>query len=233
MEAWDTLVKVQPAPPVAIIIATGVVALALVVVRVLWRPTRNIITIAHEGGHALIAMLTGRRLHGIRLHSDTSGVTMTSGSRGGPSAVFTLLAGYLAPALIGLGAAFLISKGLIVLLLWAILALLVAMALFIRNFYGWLAMILTAFGVFALVWWAPENIQTAIAYGGSWFLLLGSVRPVGETWKLRYRTTERTTDPDQLAQITRIPAPVWLVVFFLGTIGSLAYGAGLLISFTW
>ena len=38
-----------------------------------WRVSRNAITIAHEGGHGLIALLTGRRLDGIRLHSDTSG----------------------------------------------------------------------------------------------------------------------------------------------------------------
>ncbi|GLZ81094.1 membrane protein [Actinorhabdospora filicis] len=232
-DVLDKLVATQPTPPLYIVIVTAVLALGVVIWRPLWKPARNIVTIAHEGGHALIALLTGRRLHGIRLHSDTSGLTMTYGSQRGPSAVFTLMAGYMAPALIGLGASFLISQGLIVMLLWAILALLVAMALFIRNVYGWIAMILTAFAVFALVWWAPANVQTAIAYGGAWFLLVGSVRPVAETWTHRRRPgVERTTDPDQLAGITKIPAVVWIGMFYLVTLGSLVLGAKNLIGFS-
>ena len=39
------------------------------------------VTIAHEGGHAVAALLTGRRLRGIRLHSDTSGLTLSAGTR--------------------------------------------------------------------------------------------------------------------------------------------------------
>ena len=48
-------------------------ALALVAVgwRPLWRWTRTVVTIAHEGGHAVVAVLAGRGLSGIRLHADT------------------------------------------------------------------------------------------------------------------------------------------------------------------
>ena len=46
-----------------------------------WRLSRNAITIAHEGGHGLIALLTGRRLDGIRLHSDTSASPSSAASR--------------------------------------------------------------------------------------------------------------------------------------------------------
>ena len=47
----------------------------------MWRWTRTVPTIVHEGGHALVAVLTGRRLTGIRLHADTSGrVLSTSGA---------------------------------------------------------------------------------------------------------------------------------------------------------
>jgi hypothetical protein len=52
------------------------IALAAVLIGPAWRVTRNAITIAHEGGHALIAVLTGRKLESIRLHADTSGVTV-------------------------------------------------------------------------------------------------------------------------------------------------------------
>ena len=59
-------------------LTAGLVALVAVANRRIWRISRNVVTIAHEGGHAMIALLTGRRLDGIRLHSDTSGVTVCS-----------------------------------------------------------------------------------------------------------------------------------------------------------
>ncbi len=58
------------------IIATLAAAIVAVLVPALWRFTRTVITITHEGGHALMAVVTGRRLRGIRLHSDTSGLTV-------------------------------------------------------------------------------------------------------------------------------------------------------------
>ena len=44
---------------------------------------------------------TGRKLHGIRLHSDTSGLTLSAGRPTGPGMILTLLAGYVAPPLVG------------------------------------------------------------------------------------------------------------------------------------
>ena len=51
---------------------TALAAFLAVAIHAIWRVTRNVITIAHEGGHALLAVLSGRRLSGIKLHSDTS-----------------------------------------------------------------------------------------------------------------------------------------------------------------
>src|SRR5215813_13225052 len=96
---------VAPAPPVTTVLGTGIVALLVVAWRPSWRWARNAITIAHEGGHALVAVLSGRKLQGIRLHSDTSGLTLTRGRRTGPGMVLTLAAGYSAPSLLGLGGA--------------------------------------------------------------------------------------------------------------------------------
>ena len=57
-ELWDRMTAVQPAPPDWVVAASGVVALVLVVNRWAWHLTRNTITIAHEGGHALASLLT-------------------------------------------------------------------------------------------------------------------------------------------------------------------------------
>jgi len=57
---WNDLLGAQPDPPGLLVLITAVIALAVVAFRPVWRIARNAITIAHEGGHALIALLTGR-----------------------------------------------------------------------------------------------------------------------------------------------------------------------------
>ncbi|ADD44834.1 M50 family metallopeptidase [Stackebrandtia nassauensis] len=235
VDAWEHLFSTAKTIPAWIAIATGVAAVVVVLVSGTWRLSRNVITIAHEGGHAAVAILTGRSLHGIRLHSDTSGLTYTRGSRGGPSAILTLLAGYLTPAVIGLLSAWLIWVGKIVLLLWVMIVLLVAMAIFIRNLYGVFAIVVVGFAMFAIAWWASPEFQSTLAYAGAWFLLFGSVRPVWEIWLQRSRGQQRNSDPDQLAQLTRVPATLWLLLFALFNVGALALGFRLLFpdALTW
>src|SRR5262249_12156498 len=117
----------QDAPPFLLVLLTALAALVVVVQRRLWHLFRNAVTIAHEGGHALVAVLCGRRLRSIRLHSDTSGLTVTRGRPSGPGMVLTLMAGYLFPSLIGIGAAILLAAHLVTLDLWISIALLLAM----------------------------------------------------------------------------------------------------------
>ncbi len=82
---WDRVSGSQPLPPAWVIGLTGLVALGVVVNAGSWRLTGKVITIAHEGGHALVSVLSGRRLDGIRLHSDSSGVTYSRGKRPAPA----------------------------------------------------------------------------------------------------------------------------------------------------
>ena len=76
-----------------------------------WRYSRNLVTIAHEAAHGLAALACGRRLSGIRLHSDTSGLTLSRGRPSGLGMIVTALAGYVGPGLLGLGAAYLLHLG--------------------------------------------------------------------------------------------------------------------------
>jgi hypothetical protein len=70
---WDRVSGSQPLPPAWVIGAAGLAALVVVLNTQVWRQAGKVITIAHEGGHALVSVLSGRRLDGIRLHSDSSG----------------------------------------------------------------------------------------------------------------------------------------------------------------
>ncbi|MFD5253947.1 M50 family metallopeptidase [Streptomyces bobili] len=212
-DLWDRLVGTQSDPDLWVVIATMAAALAMVVPHTLWRLSRNAITIAHEGGHGLVALLTGRQLTGIRLHSDTSGLTLSRGKPHGLGMILTAASGYTAPPLLGLGGAALLGAGRITLLLWLATALLVAMLVMIRNAYGVLTVVLTG-GAFLLVsWLTGPQVQAAFAYAVVWFLLLGGVRPAFELQAKRSRGGAGDSDADQLSRLTHVPAGLWLFLF--------------------
>jgi hypothetical protein len=228
-DLWDRLFGAQPDPPAYLVAATAAIALVAVFLRRVWRVARNAITIAHEGGHALVAVLTGRRLRGIRLHSDTSGLTLSAGRPTGPGMAFTLFAGYVAPALVGLAGAFVLGGNRITLLLWVTVALLLAMLVMIRNVYGVLALLVTGGVVLAVSVYGDARVQAVFAYTAVWFLLLGGVRPVGELQRQRRRGRLPYSDADQLAYVTHVPGLVWVGLFGIVNLGALAAGALLLL----
>lgn len=223
-----SLVTTQQPPPTWVVAATGVVALLMVADRRAWRRTRHLITTAHEGAHGLAALATGRRLGGIRLHSDSSGLAVSRGRATGPGMVLMLLAGYVGPALIGLGAAALLAADFAVTVLWLLLGLLTILLIQIRNWFGLWSVLITGAVLFAVSWFAPEQVQSGFAYVVTWFLLLGAPRPVFELRGSRRGGRVRNSDVDQLARLTRLPATVWLALFLAVTLGCLTVGGWLL-----
>ena len=205
-------------------------ALLAVAVDGLWRWSRNLVTIVHEAGHAGTAVLTGRRLTGIRLHSDTSGLTLSTGRPSGPGMVATAAAGYLAPSLVGLLGVVLLAFDQVTVMLWAATGLLLAMLVMVRNAYGALSLLLTGAIVVAVSLLAGADVQAGFAYAVTWFLLLAAVRPVGELWRERRRRGQGRTDADQLARLTRVPGGVWVGFFGLGTLAALAAGGWVLLT---
>ncbi|MGX2994637.1 M50 family metallopeptidase [Streptomyces sp. JNUCC 64] len=224
-DLWDRVTGVQPDPDTWVVVATALAALLVVGYRPLWLVARNAVTIAHEGGHGLVALLTGRRLEGIRLHSDTSGLTVSRGKPTGVGMILTAAAGYTAPPLLGLGGAALLGAGRITLSLWLATALLVALLVMVRNAYGVLTVVLTG-GAFLLVsWLAGPQVQAAFAYAVVWFLLLGGVRPAFELQARRRQGRAGDSDADQLARLTNVPAALWLFLFHAVSLCALMGGA--------
>jgi peptidase M50B-like protein len=208
-------------PPTTMVLVTGLVALVVVVFGELWRPARNIITIVHEAGHALVAVLVGRRLSGIRLHSDTSGLTLTRGKPYGAGMVSTALAGYVAPSLLGLAFAGLVGANRITAVLVVCAVLLLGVLVMVRNVYGFFSVLLTGAVLFGIAWWTSPLVQAAFAHVITWFLLFGGVRPVGELQTKRRRGRARDSDADQLARLTGAPGWLWIGMFFFVNLGSL------------
>ncbi|MGP3982697.1 M50 family metallopeptidase [Streptomyces sp. KR80] len=223
-DLWDRVTGTQPDPSLWLVTVTVAVALAAVVPRSAWLLSRNAVTIAHEGGHGLVALLSGRRLDGIRLHSDTSGLTVSRGKPTGIGMILTAAAGYTAPSFLGLGGAWLLAAGHITLLLWGAIALLGAMLVMIRNAYGVLTVVATGAAFFLVSWLTQPSVQAAFAYAVVWFLLLGGVRPVFELQRKRRHGGAPDSDADQLARLTNVPAALWLFLFHAVTLSSLIGG---------
>lgn len=224
-EVWDGLLATQPRPATWVVATTAAAAGALVLAPRSWPVVRHVVTLVHEGAHGLGALLTGRRLAGIRLHSDTSGVAVSVGRRTGPGVVLTTAAGYPGPGLIGLASAYLLTTGHAVGLLWGLLALLVLVLLQIRNWFGLWSAVATTGVLLGVTLWVPDQGQSAFAYLVTWFLLLASPRPVLELQRERRRARTRDSDADQLARLTGLPAIVWVALFLGSTIGALVLGA--------
>lgn len=205
-------------------LAGGLIALAAVASRRIWPLSRTVVTIAHEGGHALAALLAGRRLAGVRVLRSTAGVTVSAGNRTGPGIVLTTAAGYTTPPLLGLGAAALLVTGHLTSMLLLSLAALAGLAIALRNVYGVIAVAAVAAVVALVLWRASPLGEAAFGYTMAWFLLLGGARPVLELRGERRRHPSPRTDADQLARLTGVAGGVWVAFFGLVSLAALAVG---------
>lgn len=228
--AWDAISVDRLDPSSWLVLATGAAAALAVAVDGVWRWARGVVTIAHEAGHAVAALVTGRRLTGIRLHSDTSGLTLSVGKPTGPGMVVTAAAGYLSPSLVGLAGVALLAVDQVTVMLWAAAAVLVTMLVMVRNWYGALSLVVTGGVVVAVSIYGTADAQAAFAYAMTWFLLVGGVRPVAELRRQRRYQPGSPTDADILARLTRIPGSVWVALFGLVTLAALGGGGWLLLT---
>jgi hypothetical protein len=226
---WDQVPAGQTVPPGWVVGAAGLAALVIVLNTLTWRLAGKVITIAHEGGHALVSLLAGRKLEGIRLHADSSGVTHSRGRRTGPGLIATAAAGYISPPALGAGAAWLLDARHVTAMLWLTLVLLVATLFVIRNAFGLLAVLVTGGGVGAVALLASAAVQAGFAYGSAWFLLFGGLRPVLELPRRQLKGHAGLSDADHLSRLTRVPAGLWVALFHLVSLAALVIGGLLLL----
>jgi hypothetical protein len=197
--------------------------------RTTWHLLRNVVTIAHEGGHALAAVVMGRELAGIKLHSDTSGVTLSRGKPDGLGMVLTAAAGYPTPSLLGVGAAALIGLDQVRVMLWIAVSLLIVLLTQIRNVFGVITVVVTGAAAVAVIVWGSERANLGFACALTWLLLVGGLRAVIELQGSRRAQSRRgrvalQSDADQLAWLSHLPGLIWVTLFFL--IGAAALVAG-------
>lgn len=224
-QAWDRATAVSDPASLAVVLGTGAAVLTVLGTPRLWHLARHLLTIVHEGSHAAVALATGRRLAGIRLHSDTSGLTVSVGRPRGPGMIATAFAGYVGPTVAGLVAAWAISRGHAAGVLWLLLGLVAVMMLAIRNLYGLWTLVAAGVGLGLVTWYLdPQPWAHALA----WFFLLGAPRAVVELAASRGR--HRTSDADILARLTHLPAWLWVGGFGAVCLAGAVAGGWLLVA---
>ena len=222
-DVWRRVTAASPAPAALDLVVVTVVVGALLLLPT-WPRVKHGITIVHEAGHGFAATITRRRLAGIRLHSDTSGLTVSVGRSRGPGMTLTLLAGYPAPSVAGVLVAVAVSGGHAAAALWGALVLLLLVLLQIRNWFGLWSVLVCGVLVGAVTWFADPAWRMRAALALAALLVLGGLRAAVELPAAR----GRNSDADQLARITHLPVGLWLFVFVVAALAGVA-GAGALL----
>ena len=228
---WHHAFAAQPLPPLWLVVGSGALALAAVASARVWPITRTVVTIVHEGGHAMVALATGQRRVRVRLYRDTAGETVSASGAAGVGIALTAAAGYPAPSLAGLGAAAMLAAGHVTGMLLLGLVLLAGLAVAVRNPYGMLAVLATGATLAVICLYASALIQAGFAYAMTWFLLFGGVRPVMELHRQRRRGRTQRSDADQLARLTRMPGGAWVTIFGIFALAALVVSGLWLVRF--
>jgi hypothetical protein len=213
--------ELQARLPAAIAVGLGIVALGAAVLPDIWMLTRHVYTIAHEGAHATLGSAIGRKVNGVKMFRDGTGVTaVTSGEKAG--SVMFLAVGYIGPSAFGVAAAKLIELGHMIAVLWLALVLLLLLLLVVRSSFGFLSVLASGAALYAVAVYTSVGAQVMAAYVIAWFLLLSGVRVVRDHGT-------GAADANELRGLTSIPRGFWSAFWFLGSVAALGLGGYLLV----
>lgn len=187
----------------------------------LFGPLRHAVTAVHEAGHTLVALLAGRSVRSVRLNRDSSGEAVSVGRQGGLGVVLTLLAGYPAPGIVGLGGLVALRADQARIWLVAGAVVVALMALLLRNAFGVVVIACVGALLVATLRWASDPVTNVVVASASWFLLVGGLRSALEL----FRPHVGRDDAMELARVGHVPAFVWRFVFLLAAIACLTAAA--------
>jgi hypothetical protein len=205
-------------PQVSIVVA-AVLALLL---SVAGHAATHAVTMAHEGGHALVGVLMGGKLQNVTFSPQQRGATRVS-VPGWLGDILTDLAGYLGPSMFGLIGVGLLKSGNPAEVLWVTIVLLAMLLFFSGNFL--IVAKVVAFGGFLLVveHYGSAPVQEIVVLTWVWWLLIGAVVDVFELIRITV-SGDDSSDAYHLFQSTWIPGPIWGLVFLAGTVAALYAG---------
>lgn len=159
---------------------TYVVSVVIVVILFAVKPTRkflnHFVTVFHEVGHAVAALLTGGGVNSIKVNSDGSGVTMSSQKIAPGHTVkrlIGLLSGYSFPIASGFLIVFftLFSLPVAALVTFAVICLI--SLLFIRNIFGAFIVLILCGASAALYFYFPDVFTVFLATTALYMIVAG------------------------------------------------------------
>jgi hypothetical protein len=213
-------------PVVGAPVVAGAAFLVLLVVLFASSWADLLLSVVHEGGHMVMAVLTFRGFRFFRILGPGSAATRLVDDSWGSGDFILTLAGYLSPPILGLGGAAVLAKGNA----WGVLVV-SAILMFWAFLYAkdGLANVVTiaAFGgVLLLLWRGSAYLQLTVAVGIVWLLLIGGV--------IDAIRMDRGDDSDAywMARRTWIPAIVWQAFWVTVALVCLYVGGRLLFTGT-
>ncbi|MDQ7810220.1 M50 family metallopeptidase [Amycolatopsis sp. A133] len=177
----------------------------------LLRNANVLATLFHEGGHAVVILLTGGDVSRVAITGAGDGFTEWKHDSG-LGKVLAGAAGYAMPPLAGLGAAVLLHQGRVTAVLVLTLVALVFILLFARDLRTVVLVVVVGAVVYAALRYAPGWLRTGVAYTEAWLLLTGELDGVRILVVNRRRTGYKNQKDDAaaLAKRTKMPSPLWI-----------------------
>jgi Peptidase M50B-like len=179
----------------------GFGVLVLVVLTDSW--AGSLITVAHEGGHMIVAVLTLRGHEGFTIDDEGGGATTLVRYHWSISDLVTRFAGYATPPLLGLGGAALVHRGNAGGALVISVLLMVAAYFQARNALAIVVTTLVAVGCGWALFAGTPVVKVAVAVVLIWWMLLGGAYDNVMTF------VHGAQDAVILSQRTWIPRVVW------------------------
>jgi peptidase M50B-like protein len=217
----EVLLAPAPPPPSSVPLshatALGALAAAGVLLFVLWDAVGLIITMAHEGAHAVVGLFFGHSIGEMTIEPTREGGTMV----GPPGGFFVTLAGYLGPSAFGLLDAAMLVKGRPDAVLWINLFLLALLLTRVRSVFAAFVVVAAGGVLYLAAAYGTPLAQLGVACAWTWILLIGGTVRIAEVrW--------RGQDFRELSGMTfgLVPSIVWTTVALAGAVGALALGGG-------
>lgn len=204
----------------AVIGAAVIIAGVMVIPNGVWRVTGVWVTMVHELGHALAGAVRGRTGMRIRVNTDHSGLTTSTGRT--DSVAWTSFWGYPAPPLVGaLMVCAAVAGWVTDSTVWTtsavgiLLGVSAAALLFMRGLIAVGSTLAGIAGSAALLLWAPHTITVLVLLAAGLFEWAGGVRALANLSRLHAKRRARDSDAAVLGRLTPLPAFMWIGVFWV------------------
>lgn len=215
-----------------LILLFAVVIVGLTLYKPVWTVVRYSPTVIHEMGHVIMATLTFRKVHGVKVETDTSGVTISSGKPRSIGSFLTTIAGYPAPSLLAAGMTYLLVSGYAGAALTLYHILIMFALLLCRNAWGFVSCIITILMTVGISWWNnPYAVSWAVVFVIVFYSITGIRGSLG-LFKVHFRHMMKDVPEDMKDEVKEhrkgsdaykawtqfllIPPSLW-VMFFIGT----------------